>query len=217
MKSDSQLQRDVLAELEWEPAVHAAEIGVSVKDGVVTLGGHVSSYLEKYEAERAAQRVAGVKALAVEIKVRLSAFGKRDDADIARSAETALEWMGTPASKNVNVMVENGWLTLSGDVNWQYQRLAAANAVRYLIGVTGVSNQIGIKSGATLGAVKQEIEAALGRLAKVDASKINVRVDGSAVTLTGAVHSWSERDSARESAWGAPGVMSVDDQMTIAA
>ncbi len=217
MKTDTQLQKDVLAELAWEPAVHAAEIGVSVKDGVVTLGGHVSSYLEKYEAERATQRVAGVKALAVEIKVKLSAFGTRDDADIARSAETALEWMGTNTSKNVNVMVESGWLTLSGDVDWQYQRLAAANAVRYLMGVTGVSNQISIKAGATLGAVKQEIEAALRRRAKVDANAIHVAVNGSAVTLTGSVHSWSERDSARESAWGAPGVMSVDDQMTISA
>jgi osmotically-inducible protein OsmY len=217
MKTDSQLQKDVLAELAWEPAVHAAEIGVSVKDGVVTLGGHVSSYLEKYEAERAAQRVSGVKALAIEMQVKLSAFGKRDDADIARSAETALEWMGTNTGKNVNVMVENGWLTLSGDVDWQYQRLAAANAVRYLMGVTGVSNQISIKAGATLGAVKQEIEAALGRRAKVDANAIHVAVNGSAVTLTGSVHSWSERDSARESAWGAAGVMSVDDQMTISA
>jgi osmotically-inducible protein OsmY len=197
--------------------VHAAEIGVSVKDGVVTLGGHVSSYLEKYEAERAAQRVSGVKALAIEMQVKLSAFGKRDDADIARSAETALEWMGTNTGKNVNVMVENGWLTLSGDVDWQYQRLSAANAVRYLMGVTGVSNQISIKAGATLGAVKQEIEAALGRRAKVDANAIHVAVNGSAVTLTGSVHSWSERDSARESAWGAAGVMSVDDQMTISA
>jgi osmotically-inducible protein OsmY len=217
MKTDSQLQKDVLAELAWEPAVHAAEIGVSVKDGVVTLGGHVSSYLEKYEAERAAQRVSGVKALAIEMQVKLSAFGKRDDADIARSAETALEWMGTNTGKNVNVMVENGWLTLSGDVDWQYQRLSAANAVRYLMGVTGVSNQISIKAGATLGAVKQEIEAALGRRAKVDANAIHVAVNGSAVTLTGSVHSWSERDSARESAWGAAGVMSVDDQMTISA
>jgi osmotically-inducible protein OsmY len=215
MKTDSQLQKDVLAELAWEPAVQAAEIGVSVKDGVVTLSGHVSSYLEKFEAERATQRVAGVKALAIEMKVRLSAFGKRDDADIARSAGTALEWMGTNTSKNVNVMVENGWLTLSGDVDWQYQRLAAANAVRYLMGVTGVSNQISIKAGATLGAVKHEIEAALGRRAKVDANAIHVAVNGSAVTLTGAVHSWSERDAARESAWGAAGVMSVDDQLTI--
>jgi len=216
MKTDSQLQNDVMAELNWEPAVHAAQVGVAVKDGVVTLTGQVSSYLEKFEAEHAAQRVKGVRALAVEIDVKLSAFGKRDDADIAKSAETTLEWMGTPASTQVDVMVEKGWITLTGNVDWQYQRLAAESGIRHLVGVTGVSNQIGIKPSATLGAVKHEIEEALARRSKVDAQKITVRVDGSAVTLTGMVNSWSERDSARESAWGAPGVMSVDDKMTIA-
>jgi osmotically-inducible protein OsmY len=217
MKTDSQLQKDVMAELKWEPSVHAEQIGVAAKDGVVTLTGHVSSYQEKSHAEWAAQRVEGVKALAIEMDVKLSAFGKRDDADIARSAETALEWMGTPVSTQVDVMVEKGWVTLSGNVDWQYQRQAAESSIRYLIGVTGVSNQIAIKSSVTLGAVKHEIEAALARRSKVDAQKITVKVNGSAVTLTGAVSSMSERDSARESAWGAPGVMSVDDKMTIAA
>jgi osmotically-inducible protein OsmY len=159
----------------------------------------------------------GVKALAIEMDAKLSAMGKRNDADIAKSAETALEWMGAPASTQVNVMVEKGWVTLSGNVDWQYQRLAAEGSIRYLVGVTGVSNQIAIKSTATRGAVKHEIEAALERRSKVDAQKISVKVDGSAVTLTGAVNSLSERDAARESAWGAPGVMSVDDKMTIAA
>ena len=217
MKTDSQLQQDVMAELKWEPSVHAEQIGVAAKDGVVTLTGHVSSYLEKYHAEDAAQRVEGVKALAIEMDVKLSALGKRDDEDIARSAETALQWMGAPICKTVKVLVENRWITLSGNVDWQYQRRATESGIRYLIGVTGVSNQIVVKPAVSLGAVKHEIEAALARRSKVDAQKISVKVDGSAVTLTGVVHSLSERDSARESAWGAPGVMSVDDKMMVAA
>jgi osmotically-inducible protein OsmY len=217
MKTDSQLQQDVTAELKWLPSVHSEHIGVEVRDGVVTLSGHVSSYLEKLNAEQATQRVTGVRALAVELEVKLSAFGKRDDTDIASSVQTALEWLGTPTSKNVTVMVEKGWVTLSGNLDWQYQRLAAARAVQFLVGVTGVSNQIGIKPGVTQVAVKNEIEAALARRSKVDANKISVQVDGSAVTLTGTVSSWSERDSARESAWGAPGVMRVNDNMTVAA
>ena len=217
MKTDSQLQQDVTAELKWLPSVHSEHIGVEVRDGVVTLSGHVSSYLEKLNAGQATQRVTGVRALAVELEVKLSAFGKRDDTDIASSVQTALEWLGTPTSKNVTVMVEKGWVTLSGNLDWQYQRLAAARAVQFLVGVTGVSNQIGIKPGVTQVAVKNEIEAALARRSKVDANKISVQVDGSAVTLTGTVSSWSERDSARESAWGAPGVMRVNDNMTVAA
>jgi osmotically-inducible protein OsmY len=217
MKSDSQLQKDVMAELKWEPSVHAEQIGVEANDGVVTLTGHVSSFQEKFHAELAAQRVEGVKALAVEMDVKLTALGERDDADIARSVEMALEWIGTPASKTVKVLVEKGWVTLSGEVNWQYQRQATESGIRYLMGVTGVSNQIVVKPSVSLGAVKHEIEAALARRSKVDSQKITVKVDGSAVTLTGEVNSWSERDAARESAWGAPGVMRVDDKMTIAA
>ena len=217
MKTDFQLQQDVIAELKWLPSVHSEHIGVEVKDGVVTLSGHVRNYSEKVNAEHAAQRVIGVRALAVELEVKLSSMGKRDDSDIASSAQTALEWMGTPTSKNVHVMVEKGWVTLSGDLDWQYQRQAAARAVQFLAGVTGVSNQIGIKPSVTLVAVKKEIEAALARRSKMDADKISVQVDGSAVTLTGTVSSWSERDSARESAWGAPGVMSVNDKLTVSA
>jgi osmotically-inducible protein OsmY len=216
MKTDSQLQQDVIAELQWTPSVHAEHIGVAVQDGVVKLSGHVGSYLEKINAERAAQSVSGVRALAVEVEVKLTSFGKRDDTTIASSVQSALEWLGTPTSKNVKVLVEKGWVTLSGNLDWQYQRLAAARAVQFLMGVTGVSNQIGIKPGATLVAVKNEIEAALARRSKVDASRIHVQVDGSAVTLSGVVQSWSERDSARESAWGAPGVMRVNDNMTVA-
>jgi osmotically-inducible protein OsmY len=206
-----------MAELAWEPAVHAAEIGVQVKDGVVTLSGIVSSYQEKYDAEHAALRVSGVQALAVEMEVKLGALGKRDDADIARSVETALEWLHAPTSSKVKVSVEKGWLTLSGVVDWQYQREAAANAVRYLVGVTGVSNQIGIREGATTASVQQEIQSALARRSRVDATHIQVAVDGNTVILTGAVNSWSEREAACQAAWGAAGVMHVTDQMRLAA
>ncbi|MEO8281180.1 MAG: BON domain-containing protein [Ideonella sp.] len=216
MKTDSQLQQDVMAELKWEPAVHAAQIGVEVKDGVVTLAGEVSSYYEKLNAERAAQRVAGVKALAVEMQVKVGEFGKRSDADIAQSAKNIIGWTSSLPADAVKVMVEGGWLTLSGDVEWQFQRQDAADSVRYLSGVTGVSNQIAIKPTLAATAVKSDIEAALKRRATDDANTISVAVKGGDVTLTGTVHSWDERDLAKRSAWGSSGVRNVVDKMTLA-
>jgi osmotically-inducible protein OsmY len=215
MKTDSQLQQDVMAELKWEPAVHAAQIGVEVKNGVVTLAGEVGSYVEKLDAERAAQRVTGVKALAVEMKVQLSEFGKRTDADIAESARNILGWTSSLPADAVKVMVEGGWLTLSGDVEWQYQRQDAADSVRYLSGVTGVSNQIAIKPSLSASVVKSDIEAALKRRAVADAKTIAVEVTGADVTLTGTVHSWAERDLATHSAWGSAGVRNVVDKMNL--
>jgi len=215
MKTDSQLQQDVMAELKWEPAVHAAQIGVEVKNGVVTLAGEVSSYTEKWNAERAAQRVNGVKGLAVEMKVKLSEFGKRTDADIAESAKNILGWTSSLPLDAVKVMVEGGWLTLSGDVEWQYQRQDAADCVRYLSGVIGVSNQIAIKPPLSAKVVKSDIEAALKRRAAADANTIAVEVKGADVTLTGTVHSWAERDLATRSAWGSAGVRNVVDKMNL--
>jgi len=145
MKTDTQLQQDVLAELKWEPSVHAAEIGVEVKDGVVTLAGEVSSFTEKWAAEKAAQRVSGVMALAIEIEVKLSSLGKRTDADIARSAQTALGWSTALPLDAVKVMVEHGQITLSGAVDWQFQKQAATDSVRHLSGVVGVLNQMVIE------------------------------------------------------------------------
>lgn len=213
MKTDTQLQQDVMAELQWEPAVHASQIGVEVKDGVVTLAGEVSSYTEKINAERAAQRVHGVKALAVAMTVKLSQFGQRTDADIAASARNILGWTSSLPADAVQVMVEGGWLTLSGDVAWQYQRQDAADCVRYLTGVVGVSNQIVVKPTVSAGVVKADIEAALKRRAASDGRSITVDVHGGDVTLTGTVHSWSERDLATRSAWGAAGVRQVVDHM----
>jgi osmotically-inducible protein OsmY len=196
MKTDIQLQQDVSAELKWEPSIQATRIGVEVEDGVVTLAGHVASYGEKWDAERAAQRVAGVKALAVEIEVRLPALGQRADVDIARAAQNTLEWMLSASRDGIQVLVEGGWVTLSGKVDWQYQQQAAADGVRHLMGVTGVSNQILIAPRVNPGVVKADIEAALTRRAKADAQQISVQVSGSDVTLTGRVDSWAERQSA---------------------
>ena len=210
MKTDSQIQQDVLAELKWEPSVNAAHIGVEVSDGVVTLAGHVGSYAEKWDAERAAQRVTGVKALAVEMDVKLFSSYKRTDAEIASAANSALQWSTYLPKDHVKVMVEKGWLTLSGKLDWEYQRQTAEGAVRYLMGVTGISNNIALKPKVSVSAVKSDIEAALKRRAVADAQKISVDVNGADVTLSGTVHSWSERDTARNSAWGTPGVHSVD-------
>ena len=216
MKTDAQLQQDVTAELKWEPSVDAAQIGVEVKDGIVTLAGHVGSYAEKYDAEHAAQRVSGVKALAIEMDVKLVGSSKRTDADVARAVQNVLQWTTYLPKDHVKVMVEGGWVTLTGEVDWEYQRQAATAGVRYLMGVTGVSDQITIKKPAvSLSAVKSEIEAALKRRATADAQKISVEVDGADVTLSGKVHSWSERDLARNTAWGTLGVRNVNDNMTV--
>ena len=215
MKTDSQLQKDVGEELKWEPQVTASQIGVQVKDGVVTLSGEVSSFAEKWNAERAAQRVSGVNALAVDLTVKISGLGARTDADIARSAENVLEWSTSVPDGAIKVMVEKGYITLTGDVDWQYQRLAAASSIRFLSGVTGVSDQIAIKPALKVSAVKSDIDNALKRAAIADAKKIHVEIHGADVTLTGKVQNWSERDTATTSAWGTPGVQRVIDKMTI--
>jgi osmotically-inducible protein OsmY len=182
---------------------------------VVTRAGEVSSYAEKWQAEQAALRVSGVMALAVEMTVKLTEFGLRTDADIAQSAKNILGWTSSVPADAIKVLVEGGWLTLSGDVEWQYQRQDAADSVRYLSGVTGVSNQIAIKPMASAKVVKSDIEAALKRRATADASTIDVDVKGADVTLSGDVYSWAERDLARRSAWGSAGVRNVVDKMNI--
>lgn len=215
MKNDIQLQKDVIAELNWEPSINPTDIGVEVKDGIVTLSGHVASYSEKLNAEHSAQRVAGVKALAVGIEVTLPGISKRTDADIARSVENVLEWTTYLPKNTIKVMVENGWITLSGHVGWGYQRVSAVDAVRHLMGVRGVSDNITIKPMVLSSSVKTDIEDALKRRAIVDAQNISVEVQGEDVTLTGKVHSWSERHLAIDSAWGTPGVKNVKDKMTV--
>jgi osmotically-inducible protein OsmY len=215
MKTDSELQQDVLAQLKFDPSINAAHIGVEVDGGVVTLAGKVDSYFEKVNAERAAQRVSGVSALAIEIDVAIPGPYQRTDADIARNAASVLQWMTNLPKDSVKVMVDNGIVTLSGELSWQHQRLAAADAVRFLGGVVGVNNSIAIKPAVSTGAVKTEIEAALKRQANVDAGRISVKVSGSEVTLSGTVHSWAERNLVAHSAWGTPGVRNVVDQTTL--
>ncbi len=214
MKTDSQLKRDVNEELTWEPQVTATKIGVEVNDGIVTLSGEVDSYAQKWNAERAAQRVSGVHALTVDLLVKLSGSGLRTDVDIAKSVENALSWsISVPDS--IKVMVEKGFVTLKGEVNWQYQRLAATDSVRSLTGVKGIINMIAIKPSVQVSAVQSDIETALKRTAVADAKKIHVSVAGSDVTLTGKVQNWAERETATMAAWGTPGVKNVHDKMVL--
>ncbi|MEB0059431.1 MULTISPECIES: BON domain-containing protein [unclassified Variovorax] len=215
MKTDSDLQQDVIAELKWEPSVHAAEIGVSVKDGVVTLTGEVNSFPEKWIAQSAAQRVVGVQALVIALNVKLTELGKRTDADIARSAETALSWRASLPNDALKVMVEHGWITLSGEIEWQFQRQAAIDAVSHLVGVLGVNNQMTLKAKDIPSTIEQDIEAALRRVVGADARDISVAVHGADVTLTGTVNGWAARDLATRCAWGATGVRDVVDKMTL--
>jgi osmotically-inducible protein OsmY len=215
MKSDSQVQQDVLAELDWEPAIDASLIAVDVAGGVVTLTGQTSSYAEKLDAAEAARRVGGVRALTVAIEVALPAWRKNSDAEITVSVKAALHWLTKRPLDSVTVGVEDGWITLSGDVDWEYQRQAATAALRNIRGVRGVDDQVSIRPQVSHSAVKAEIAAALNRRARTEAQSIAVDVSGCDVTLTGTVHSWSERDLARHSAWASPGVRNVVDNISV--
>ncbi len=215
MKTDEQLKMDVLAELKWEPALNESNIGVSVDNGVVTLTGHPATYAEKTAAERAAQRVAGLKALAVEMTVKLASGFERTDASIAAAVEHALAWNVAVPDGKVTPVVERGWVVLKGEVPWNYQRQAATRAVRELIGVVGVTNLVAVKPAIAPEDVRADIRDALRRQADRESKHLEISVDGSSVTLHGKVHSWAERAAAQGAAWSARGVSSVTNDLLV--
>ena len=214
MKTDTELQQDVMSELKWEPTIKAAEIGVGVTDGVVTLSGYVDSFYKKWAAERAAARVFGVKAVAEKIQVRLPGSLKRADEDIARAASDALEWNVSVPHDRVKVQVQDGEVNLSGEVDSWYQKDAAEDAVRKLVGVVLVSNQITIKPAVTPQDVKDKIESAFQRNALLDARRVTVETRGGKVILRGSVRNWAEREQVQWAAWAAPGVSEVESHIT---
>jgi osmotically-inducible protein OsmY len=219
MKDDVTLRRDVLAELEYDPSIDARKIGVAVEDGIVTLTGEVSTFAEKWNAERAVERVEGVRAIVNKIEVKI--VGDYSDADIAREAADALRWNLMVPPGKVIPKVENGYITLTGEVNYDFQRRAAEKAVRYIPGVKGVINLITIKPKVEAEeikkSIKQQIDEALKRMATVDAENIQVEVQGSEIILRGMVRSWAERHEAEKAAWSAPGVTSVKNYITVRA
>jgi len=213
--SDITLRQNVLDELEFEPSLDAANIGVAVEDGVVTLTGHVGSYAEKVAAEHVVQRVRGVRAVAQEIEVRYAADKKTADDQIAKRALDIIAWDTTVPEDKVMVKVENGWITLTGEVAWQFQRTAAEHAVRRLTGVVGVTNLMTVRPHVDAAGVKHRIEDALKRNAELEAGAIRVNVVGGKVTLEGNVRAWHERAVAERAAWAAPGVNAVEDHLTV--
>lgn len=215
MKSDVQLQKDVIDELRWDPQIGPNDIGVAARDGVVTLTGTVDSTARRHAAIHAAERVAGVKALAEDLVVNVPSALTRSDTDIAHAARNALKWNVEVPVDLVKVRVDDGWLILEGQVDWQYQRMAAMNCVRSLIGVRGVTNNVTLKPHAFASDVRDRIETALKRSAELDSKKISVQMLDGKVILRGTVRSWAERQDAERAAWSAPGVTAVEDQIAI--
>jgi len=215
MKNNAELQEDVQNAIKWEPLLHAAEIGVTAKDGVVSLTGIVDSYAKKMEAENAAKRVIGVKALVEKIEVKLHSSWSKTDADIAKDVLTALNSNWSVPKDKVTVKVEEGFVTLEGELPWNYQREAAKNAVNYLMGVKGVTNLIKIKTETHDAIEKKDVEEAIGRSWAIDDSDINVSVSGTTVTLTGTVDSWYQKEEAGRIAWNTPGIWHVKNNLEV--
>ena len=215
MKSDSEIERDVREELQWDPDLNAEDIAVSVKNGVVMLTGFTRSYTDRYEAEAAAKRVAGVHAVANDIEVRLPAIDQRPDPDIARDAVAALKSQLPISHENIKVIVKDGWITLEGAAEWQYQKTTAESAVRKIKGVKGVTNVIQLKPAVQPTDIQRKIQDAFRRSAEVDANRITVEAKGGEVILKGTVRAWIEREEAERVAWSAPGVTRVEDRIVV--
>ena len=215
MKPDHEIELDVKDELQWDPNLDATDIAVSVKKGVVTLAGFVKNYADKYEAESAAKRVAGVLGVANDIEVRMPSVDERPDPEIARDAVAAIKSQLPISSENIKVIVKDGWVTLEGQVEWQYQRSTAENSVRRIKGIKGVSNLIQLKPHAQPAEIKRKIQEAFRRNAEVDANRITVEARRGEVILKGTVRSWTEREEAERTAWAAPGVTKVEDRIVV--
>lgn len=215
MRSDTKIQRDVMEELHWEPILNEAEIGVAVTDGVVTLSGHINSYTKKNKAEQAAKRVKGVKAVAVDLDVQLSFTDNDNDTEIAMAIVHAFRWNTLIPDTQLKVKVEMGWVTLEGEVEWQYQKEAAYTAVDVITGVKGIYNMILIRPTVDTAIIKENIKKALERNADIDADHISVSADGHQVTLKGKAASWLKRNLISRAAWSSPGVMEVIDEIEV--
>ena len=212
---DTDIRRDVQNELQWDPSVDERTIGVNVKDGVVTLVGDVSHFADRYTAEQVAKHVNGVRAIANELRVKIPAFGERNDTDIATAAANALKWNASLGQLDVQIVVKQGRITLSGQVPYGFQKNIAEATVRYLFGVTGIINEISVKPNIKMTDVKEKIEAAFQRQAHLDAKKVDVKLNDNQVTLKGFVSSWREKDDAARAAWAAPGVAKVENQLMV--
>jgi osmotically-inducible protein OsmY len=215
MKSDADIRRDVETELQWDPSIDDRKIGVIVNDGVLTLTGEVNHYAGKWTAEDIAKRVSGVRAIANDIQVQIPLSSVRTDTDIAEAAANALRWNVSMGGAQVKPIVKDGWITLSGKVNWGFQKTSAENSVRSLMGVKGVINDVVVASNIKATDVKQKIEDAFKRHAILDSKDIEVKVDNSTVTLKGHVHTWQEHEDAARAAWAAPGVANVENRLLV--
>jgi len=215
MLNNLELQKRVLEALDWEQGLNATRIGVAATGGVVTLTGEVESYADRFAAERVVKNIAGVKGLANDLEVRLPMSSTRSDTDLASAAVRALEWDVQVPHERIKVRVTSGWITLEGEVEWQFQRQATERAVKHLLGVRGITNLVALTPKVTPVDLKNRIEAALKRHAELEVRKIRVETRGGTVVLDGFVHSWAERDQAERAVWGAPGVVAVDDRLAV--
>lgn len=209
MKSDVEIQKDVMSQLKWEPALNASSIGVAVNNGIVTLSGQVDTYYQKMAAEKAAKKISGVRGIAEDIQIGISPYYRKSDTEIAESVLNSLKWHSAVPEDRLKVKVEDGVVTLEGEVTWDYQRTSAKNAVANLLGVKNVINNIFVKPKITVSDVKVKINAAFHRAATIDSDKISVDVDGTKVILRGKVRSYAEKEDAINAAWCAPGMTSV--------